>query len=42
VFDNQVAALEIDGRRIDLRLEKAVPMDASSAKLDCVLYHRLA
>jgi PhoD-like phosphatase len=41
-FDNQVATLEIDGRRIDMRLEKAVPVDTSSARLDCVLEHRLA
>jgi hypothetical protein len=41
-FDNQVATLEIDGRRIDMRLEKAVPVDTSSARLDCVLDHRLA
>jgi hypothetical protein len=41
-FDNQVATLEIDGRRIDMRLEKAVPVDTASARLDCVLDHRLA
>jgi hypothetical protein len=41
-FDNQVATLEIDGRRIDMRLEKAVPQDTTSARLDCVLDHRLA
>ena len=41
-FDNQVATLEIDGRRIGMRLEKAVPVDTDSARLDCVLDHRLA
>jgi PhoD-like phosphatase len=41
-FDNQVATLEIDGRRIDMRLEKAMPVDTASARLDCVLEHRLA
>jgi hypothetical protein len=41
-FDNQVATLEIDGRRIALRLEKAVPVDSTSARLDRVLDHRLA
>jgi PhoD-like phosphatase len=41
-FDNQVATLEIDGRRMAMRLEKAVPADTSSAWLDCVLDHRLA
>jgi PhoD-like phosphatase len=41
-FDNQVATLEIDGRRIGMRLEKAVPVDTTSARLDCVLDHRLA
>jgi PhoD-like phosphatase len=41
-FDNQVATLEIDGRRIGMRLEKAVPVDADSARLECVLDRRLA
>jgi PhoD-like phosphatase len=41
-FDNQVATLEIDGRRIAMRLEKAVPVDRSSARLERVLDHRLA
>jgi hypothetical protein len=41
-FDNQVAALEIEGRRITMRLDKAVPVDSSSARLDRVLDHRLA
>jgi hypothetical protein len=41
-FDNQVATLTVDGRRIDMRLDKAVPVDEESAKLECVLEHRLA
>jgi PhoD-like phosphatase len=41
-FDNQVARLEIDGRRIAMRLDKAVPVSTTSARLDCVLDHRLA
>jgi PhoD-like phosphatase len=41
-FDNQVATLEIDGRRLGMRLEKAVPVDTTSARLDCVLERRLA
>jgi hypothetical protein len=41
-FDNQVATLLIDGRRLDMRLEKAVPVDSNAAKLDRVLEHRLA
>jgi hypothetical protein len=41
-FDNQVASLQIDGRRIAMRLEKAVPVDTDSARLDLVLDHRLA
>jgi hypothetical protein len=41
-FDNQVAALRIDGRAIELRLERAVPVDTSSARLELVLDHRLA
>ena len=41
-FENQVATLEIDGRRLQMRLEKAVPVDTSSARLDCVLERRLA
>jgi PhoD-like phosphatase len=41
-FDNQVATLVIDGREIEMRLDKAVPVDESRAKLDRVLEHRLA
>ena len=41
-FDNQVATLTIDGRRIEMRLDKAVPVDETKARLECVLEHRLA
>jgi hypothetical protein len=41
-FDNQVATLEIDGRQIAMRLERAVPTDATSARLERVLDQRLA
>jgi hypothetical protein len=41
-FDNQLATLRIDGREIELRLEKAVPVDTTSARLERVLDHRLA
>jgi hypothetical protein len=41
-FDNQVATLEIDGRRMTMRLEKAVPVDEERAELECVLEQPLA
>jgi hypothetical protein len=41
-FDNQVATLTVDGRRIEMRLDKAVPVDENSAKLESVLEHTLA
>ncbi len=41
-FDNQVASLVIDGREIEMRLDKAVPVDDKHAKLERVLEHRLA
>jgi hypothetical protein len=41
-FDNQVATLEIDGREIEMRLDKAVPVDAERARLERVLEQRLA
>jgi hypothetical protein len=41
-FDNQVATLEIDGREIVMRLEKAVPVDDEEARLECVLRQPLA
>jgi hypothetical protein len=41
-FDNQVATLVIDGREIELRLDKAVPVDEQHARLERVLEQRLA
>jgi PhoD-like phosphatase len=42
-FDNQYGVLTIDGRRIDFRLEKAVPdEERGEARLECVLEQRLA
>jgi hypothetical protein len=41
-FDNQIATLRVDGREIDLRLEKAVPVDPTSARLERVLDRKLA
>jgi hypothetical protein len=41
-FDNQICMLEIDGRRMGLRLEKTVPDEPGHARLECVLAHRLA
>jgi len=41
-FDNQFATLRIDGRCIGMRLEKAVPRDTTSAKLEKVLERALA
>ena len=41
-FDNQVAGLTIDGREIEMRLDKAVPIATDSARLDRVLEHKLA
>ena len=41
-FDNQLATLRIDGRAIDVRLEKAVPVDETSARLERVLARKLA
>jgi hypothetical protein len=41
-FDNQFATLRIDGRRIAMRLEKAVPRDDDSARLENVLERPLA
>jgi phosphodiesterase/alkaline phosphatase D-like protein len=41
-FDNQVAGLRIDGREIEMRLDKAVPVDTDAASLDRVLDHKLA
>jgi hypothetical protein len=41
-FENQVASLVIDGRRIEMRLDKAVPVDETHARLERVLERRLA
>jgi hypothetical protein len=41
-FDNQVATLVIDGRRMDMHLDKAVPVDDKRARLERVLEARLA
>ena len=41
-FDNQVATLIVDGRELHMRIDKAVPVDDESARLECVLEHRLA
>ncbi|MBN1529911.1 MAG: alkaline phosphatase family protein [Thermoleophilaceae bacterium] len=41
-FDNQVATLDADGRRLVMRLEKAVPVDEDDGRLECVLERRLA
>ncbi len=40
-FDNQVATLSIDGRRLHLRIERSVPEDGG-ARLQTVLERRLA
>ena len=41
-FDNQVATLVIDGRRMDMHLDKAVPIDDEEARLERVLDVRIA
>jgi PhoD-like phosphatase len=41
-FDNQLATLRIDGRAIELRLERAVPVDEHSARLERALACKLA
>jgi hypothetical protein len=41
-FDNQVATLIVDGREMEMRLDKAVPVDETHARLECVLEQRLA
>ena len=42
-FDNQYGVLTVEGRRIDLRIEKAVPEgDEGESKLERVLDRRLA
>src|SRR5215207_3387996 len=42
VFDNQVATLEITGRELRLRMDKAIPADAHVPTLECVTEQRLA
>ena len=41
-FDNQVATLVIDDRRMDMHLDRAVPVDEDDARLERVLDTRLA
>jgi hypothetical protein len=41
-FDNQVASLLIDGRKMRMRLDKAVPVNAHESRLERVLDRRLA
>ena len=41
-FDNQVATLVIDGREIEMHLDKAAPTDQEHARLERVLERRLA
>ena len=41
-FDNVISTLEVDGRRLDLRIEKAVPTSPTEARLETVLDRRLA
>jgi PhoD-like phosphatase len=42
VFDNQVATLEIRGRELRLRIDRAIPADAHVPTLECVSEQRLA
>ncbi len=41
-YDNQVATLELDGPRMDFRIEKVVPDEEDKPRLECVLEHRIA
>jgi hypothetical protein len=41
-FDNQVATLTVDGTRLAARLERAVPVDGTNARLETVLSRQLA
>jgi hypothetical protein len=41
-FDNQVATLTVDGARLAARLERAVPIDGTAARLETVLSRQLA
>ena len=40
-FDNQIATLEIDGDRVELRIEKTVPSDWRLPKLETSLAREL-
>jgi PhoD-like phosphatase len=40
-FDNQVAKLEVDGRRMDFAIDKALPDADGGARLECVIERRL-
>jgi hypothetical protein len=41
-FDNQFATLDIDGDRVDLRIEKTVPGDWRRPRIETSLERRLA
>jgi hypothetical protein len=41
-FDNQVATLELDGRRAWMALDKAVAPNGGPARLERVMHTRLA
>jgi hypothetical protein len=41
-FDNQVAMLQIDGRRLEMRLDKTIPGDEDESSLHRSFHHRLA
>ena len=41
-FDNQMGTLTIDGRRLDLRIEKTVPAEEGAPRLETSLERRLA
>ena len=41
-FDNQMGTLTIDGRRLDLRIEKTIPHDSGAPRLETSLDRRLA
>jgi hypothetical protein len=41
-FDNQLGTLRIDRRELDMRLERAVPVDERRARLERVLACKLA
>jgi hypothetical protein len=41
-FDNQFATIEIDGDRVDLRIEKTVPGEWRRPRIETTLDRRLA